>query len=473
VSLTVLLAGLAFVVLVAAIARQPLWNLRDFDQSFYSTIAYDLDRYGVFSNGVFDSVDSTRTAPPPGMFFVPGYPLLVLAAMKIAPRFAAAVRCSVEANNGGGDASACESYATPMRIIHALLLAFGVVAVAIAGKIISGRKAAFWLTGAFATASLAAEAFIFSWVMTEALTFSLYSFFALSLVLAWTRQRLAYSVLSGCLLAALCLTRLSFVILVPVTALALVISSTLYGPRRKVPAADALAFIVAVTIALGSWAARNAIFVGKLGLSEEYGSATLIERFAYNTMTPWEFVMAFPYCTPILGEFVFDEVNGADSMHRFLYATPNSFFQAGRVRRAALVKKYGRLDPVIGSILRDEMSAHWWRHLLVTIPLAWCGMWVGWAWALMTIPLFACASLVAARQRRPLLLVYATPAIIMLGLHAVVANQFTRYNLILIGPFAAGAASFISARIARLRSQRLRIDSLRLADRSRNGIELE
>jgi hypothetical protein len=61
----------------------------------------------------------------------------------------------------------------------------------------------------------------------------------------------------------------------------------------------------------------------------------------------------------------------------------------------------------------------------------------------------------------------------MLGLHAVVANQYTRYNLILIGPFAAGAASFISARIARLRSQRLRIDSLRLADRSRNGIELE
>jgi hypothetical protein len=62
-----------------------------------------------------------------------------------------------------------------MRIIHALLLAFGVVAAAIAGEVISGRKEAFWLTGAFATASLAAEAFIFSWVMTEALTFSLYN----------------------------------------------------------------------------------------------------------------------------------------------------------------------------------------------------------------------------------------------------------------------------------------------------------
>ncbi len=42
--------------------------LSDFDQSFYLTIAYDLDRYGVFSNGVFDETDSTRTAPAPACF---------------------------------------------------------------------------------------------------------------------------------------------------------------------------------------------------------------------------------------------------------------------------------------------------------------------------------------------------------------------------------------------------------------------
>ena len=31
----------------------------------------------------------------------------------------------------------------------------------------------------------------------------------------------------------------------------------------------------------------------------------------------------------------------------------------------------------------------------------------------------------------------------MLGLHAAVANQYTRYNLILIGPFSVGAAWLI------------------------------
>jgi hypothetical protein len=48
----------------------------------------------------------------------------------------------------------------------------------------------------------------------------------------------------------------------------------------------------------------------------------------------------------------------------------------------------------------------------------------------------------------------------MLALHAAVANHYTRYNLILIGPFAAGAAWIMtqivpSAVAARRRSSRL------------------
>jgi hypothetical protein len=99
------------------------------------------------------------------------------------------------------------------------------------------------------------------------------------------------------------------------------------------------------------------------------------------------------------------------------------------------------------------MRTNWWRHLLVSIPLAWCGMWAGWIVALALLPLFACASVQAIRKREPVLLLYAAPAIMMLGLHAAVANHYTRYNLILIGPAAIGAAWMISAWLqhARLR----------------------
>src|SRR5215510_3106142 len=142
-----LLGLLSFAVLVTAILAQPARTLSDFDQSFYLTIAYDLDHHGVFSNGVFDNVDSTHEVPPPGMFFVPGYPLVVLAAMKLDARFAKAAECSVIAVNQEKEASDCEPYATPVRVIHAALLALGVVAIALAAGLIFPGTRVFWITG--------------------------------------------------------------------------------------------------------------------------------------------------------------------------------------------------------------------------------------------------------------------------------------------------------------------------------------
>jgi hypothetical protein len=60
----IILALVAFGVLGLSIASQSAKRLIDFDQSFYTTIAYDLDRHGVFSNGIFDDVDSTVAVPP-------------------------------------------------------------------------------------------------------------------------------------------------------------------------------------------------------------------------------------------------------------------------------------------------------------------------------------------------------------------------------------------------------------------------
>ena len=90
-------------------------------------------------------------------------------------------------------------------------------------------------------------------------------------------------------------------------------------------------------------------------------------------------------------------------------------------------------------------------------PLGWCGMWVGWLCSLLLVPLFGWACVRAAQRSQPLLLFYAAPAVVMLCLHAVVANEHTRYNLVLIGPFSVGAAWIISEtlRNARWRSRSL------------------
>ena len=435
---------LIFAVLATAIlSRPPKW-LSDFDQAFYLTIAYDLDHHGVFSNGVFDEVNSPIAPPPPGMFFGPLYPWLVLAATKVDPRFARAVDCSVEANHKVHDGAECEVYARPMHLMHAALLALGVIAIAIAAEIMFTSAAVFWLTGVLATVTLLPDADLFAFVMTESVTFCLYSLMTLALVMGLSSAKRRYFALAGIALGLLCLARPSYQLLVLVVPVLIAVGARYAPPPKRSALIGVLAFAVSFLIVVGPWVVRNKVTVGKFALSEEYGSAALIERFAFDDMTAREFALAFPYCLPEIGEPVIDRAFGPQAMERFVYYTPRSFFHVGRLNRDKLVEAHGRLDPLIGDVIRNELRERWWRYLLVSVPLAWCGMWVGGLIGLLLVPLFAWACVEAVRRSQPLLLLYAAPALVMLGLHAAVANQYTRYNLILIGPFCAGAAWLIA-----------------------------
>ncbi|MBV9954280.1 MAG: hypothetical protein JOZ70_03420 [Pseudolabrys sp.] len=437
-------ALIVFAVLAAAILTRPAKWLGDFDQPFYLTIAYDLDRHGVYSNGALDDVDSTRAVPPPGAFFAPVYPSLLYLVGKIDPQFGRAISCVVEANQERRDVRACAVYALPMHLLHALFLAVAVLAIARAAELIRPARESFFLAGAAATAALVAEANLFSFVMTESLVFSLYSVFALLVLRAWraytVSSQLKICAMAGLLLGLLCLTRTAYAVLAP--AVAVILLAAGYWQRR-VNWRGVAVFVVATAIVLIPWALRNQISVGKFTLSEEYGAASLVERFAFNDMTPAEFVFAAPYCLPLVGPSLVGALAGDKAMSRFQWDAPGSFFETGRGKRLALVKEHKRLDPIIGTIMGQELRNNWWRHIAASIPLAWCGLWAGGMVALLLVPAFFWAGYQAVRRREPLFLVYGAPALTMLALHAAVANHYTRYNLILIGPFAVAAAWFI------------------------------
>jgi hypothetical protein len=442
-----------------SILTRPDWKLRDFDQVFYVTIAYDLDRYGTFSDGIFDPVDSSVQPARPGMFFGPVFPAMVFAVMKLDHRFAEAVHCSVDSNRGHRDESTCEAYEVPIRILNSLLLAIGAAAIGLAADLIFRRPPwTFAVAVFFATAALANEAHIFSFVMTESAIFAIYSVFAWTLLRALMRPGVSRFAIAGATLGLLSLTKPSFAVLLP-AALAIVFAFGYWITKisRNLIGTHALIFALAFMCIVAPWMVRNSISLGKFGITKEYGSAVLVERFAYDDMTAQEFFLAFPYCTPGIGDLLFDKINGSDSMHRFMYHTPGSFFHTGRERRGALIEQHGQIDPLIGELVRDEMATNWWRYLLVNIPLAWCGMWPGGIVTLLLLPLFAASALQAVRAREPTLIFYTAPAVLMLALHAAVANHYTRYNLILIGPYSVGAAWIICSTLpyARWRSRSL------------------
>ena len=442
-----------------SILSRPNWKLRDFDQVFYVTIAYDLDRYGIFSDGIFDPVDSSVQPAQPGMFFGPVFPAMVLAVMKLDHRFAEAVRCSVESDRGHRDESTCEAYEVPIRILNSVLLAIGAAAIGLAADLIFRRPPwTFLLAVLFATAALANEAHIFSFVMTESAIFAIYSVFAWTFLRALMQPGVIRFAIAGATLGLLSLTKPSFAVLLP-AALAIVFAFGHWITKisRNLIGVHSLIFALAFMCIVAPWMVRNYISLGKFELTKEYASAVLVERFAYDDMTAQEFFLAFPYCTPGIGDLLFDKVYGNDSMHRFMYHTPGSFFHTGRERRDTLIEQNGQIDPLIGQLVHDEMASNWWHYLAVNIPLAWCGMWPGGTVTLVLLPLFIASVLQAVRTREPSLIFYAAPAVLMLGLHAAVANHYTRYNLILIGPYSVGAAWIICSALqyARWRAQSL------------------
>jgi hypothetical protein len=442
----VTLALIVLVALTTAILRQtPKW-LNDFDQRVYLSIAYDIDRHGIFSNGVFDDTDSTVAVPRPGMVFSPGYPWIVFAAMKVDGRFAEAVRCAVEDSRGHRAADACEAYALPIRIVHSIFLTLGVITIACASEAIFGRRRMFWSACIFSTVALMVEADVLSYVMTESTAFALYGILAVLMLMFYATGRARFLIGGGASLGLLCLIRAEYVVLLPVLLGLLLWRERARGESLAAGIwVKAPVFALAFFMVMGPWMARNALSVGKLGITEEYGSASLIERFAFDDMSPREFALAIPYCVPAIGAPIVDALFGDDAMRRFHYDRSGSFFDVGRAARNALTAAAGKLDPVIGGVIREELRENWWRYLLVIAPLAWCGMWVGSFFGLFLLPAFALGCARAPRESRLLLLLYSAPAFMMLGLHAAVANHYTRYNLILIGPLSIGAAWFISS----------------------------
>lgn len=442
-----LFAILVFAVLLGAIGSRVPKRLNDFDQSFYLTIAYDMQRHGVFSNGIFDDVDSTSSRPQPGMFFVPVYPALILLAMKLDRRFADAVECAVLANHKKIDGSVCDIYARPINILHAALLTVGVLVIAATASLIIGAPAAFFVAGLLSMVGLVFEAELFSYIMTESISFGLFSLFGFLLMIAIRDFRALNWAAVGFTLGILCLCKPSFMALAPVTAIILCVRWWFHCPRsRSALLRNATVCALGFALVIGPWIARNGLIVGKWGLTEEYGAAALVERFSYNDMTVREAAFAFPYCLPVIGAPLVNVVADPQDMARFEWDSPGGFFEAGRARRNTLLATHTKLDPVFGGILRDELRANGIRHLLVSIPLAWCGAWVSGAWSLFMIPLFVVACFVALRRRKPLLLYYAAPAVVMIALHAAVANHYSRYNLGFIGPLAVGAAALLFAR---------------------------
>ena len=443
---------LAVLLAVGSAARPRTLDV--FDQRFYAMTAWDLVHHGVYSDGFFDKVDSSREVPPPGMFLGPGYPLLLAGMMELDPRLRENAACLVRHWSSGDVARNCPPYRGITLPVQMALCAGALAFLFAAARHLSGSPAIAALATAIGLGTLASYAKLITLAMTESLGLFLFAGAALLFLRLFQDRgpRRFLPLLAGAALGLLVLTRPSHMVLIPVALLAVAV----FAGRGR------LSWLALPLVALGlalpllPWMIRNEIVLGRFALGAGYGPAVLVERLSYNDMTARQLLASFLYWLPDFGDNLATALFGRDTVWPLDWDRPGSFYDLGQQHREAALALPGGIDAHFAAILREGILLHPVWHMLTTLSLAWRGLWIGRYWGIGMV-LLAPFGLAAARRAGRLtpLLLYAAPAWIMLLVHAGASVNQERYNLSLMlgGTIAAawGVLSLAARRMPALR----------------------
>ncbi len=435
---------LAFIAILVVLSllwpRAAVTPLSSYDQRFYLGIAYDLRQHGTFTDGFSYAGGGPGTIRPPGMRFSPLYPALLAATASVDPGLRAGMSC-VEAT-AGRDAG-CPRRAPVIRGLQFVMLAafYWMLWIAIAGA--AGSRRAAWI--GLAIGLLAAPLLLLSvnTLMTETLSLVLSAAACTLAAIAVRRppsKRARWWAVTGLVLGLCILSRPAFLYLFYASLLcgfALLLLRPAMRQRSRILAA----FVAGTALPVLPWVLRNAVVLHRAALSFGYASHTLVQRIAFDAMTPREYGMSFVCWLPD-GSGLGSLIAGRHACDRFGWDEhPDSFYSIGNgpLMQRTLAAA-GGWPHHMGYLVHHYLLAEPLRHLLVSIPLALRGMYVNHWWGVLLAPVSVWAMVRAGRCRNWPVLLLSLPAWFLLAFNAVVAVNQPRYNLLLVLPFSLAGA---------------------------------
>jgi len=403
----------------------------------YMRLADNLTHRGVLAIGAESST--------PTPFYPPLYPLLLSGIAQFDAQFASALVC-VGSKDYSFDTTDC-----PARYGTAIYFQFALGALTLT---------IIWLAGmvVFRSPLVAALAVLFAWgtgrfgfyggvFLTENLFLPLFAGASLCLVLAVRRHSFYAYAAVGVFIALAALTRPSgqYALFAIVAGLLLAGCVQLWRLRVGRLLMGAFLVVCAYTVTISPWLWRNHSEFGRPFLTEGYASFILVERTAYNDMTWREFGVSFLYWLPWPGETLARKLFDAADYRRLSFDAPDSFYVLGISKeKQALRQRFEDESDRMRYLLHEEIIGNLGKHSLVSVALAYRGVWIVKYWTLLAVPvLFYLLYGGVFRGRDPDLLVFSLPAIFMLGLHAFVSVNVHRYNIILMPSLALASGWFI------------------------------
>jgi hypothetical protein len=375
------------------------------------------------------------TPPPPGNANSPLYPALLAFAFAFDPALADSLRCVLSER---GDAAACPQDYTTIVVIQCALVVGAMLCLWFTALRLFARHAIAWGACGLALASTK-PMFYANHLLTEILVLFLFAALMAALVAVCDRGGARAWAAVGGILGALTLTRPEYLYLGGVLAL-VGCAGTVFSQRAGRGARFA-AGVLAFSIVVAPWLARNEHHFGIASITGGYGDVILAYRAGYNRMSLAEGAAAFVYWLPGHGEALAARLLPPELTAKlgtdpdsYLYHDGQEIFDAG------LAAVGGERAQLAGYLLRTEVIEHPVRHFATSLPLAWRGILAGKYLAVPGVPCLALLAIVALRRRQRALLLVLLPAGVMIGLYAAVSVSIPRYNVYLIYYYGIAAS---------------------------------
>jgi hypothetical protein len=425
-SLTALLISAIAVLALHALLNRP--QAPQNDAIRYLSLAWSIEQHGVFAEA-----RPGEPAPGPQMHYMPLYPALVALALRFDDELRRNVECALRNPDAQLEAG-CEPVFTSVVSTQLLLLSIALWIIWLLAFELSGSTRAAW-------ASLVAAA-LSRWPLEFANTFlleipliTLFAVLSLAVVRTLHTGRARWYCLVGATLGVLTLVKAVFLYVTIAFAigwvlLALALRTRGAGRARRAWVLAPLAFVVVIS----PWLARNALVLGQPVLSAGYGGDILVQRVAYNDMTPAEWGVAFVYWFPDIGDSIARRAFAPEHYARLQRVGDRSFYVVGNTTLNARTKAEARErgQSQMGYLLREYVLGNLAKHVAVTIPMAWQGLFVAKWWGVLAVACLVATAPRMIRSRRLDFAVVALAPLLVLGIHAFVSVSLPRYNLMLL-----------------------------------------
>ena len=194
---------------------------------------------------------------------------------------------------------------------------------------------------------------------------------------------------------------------------------------------SALAFYALYGLTISPWIFRNIHEFGVPAIVDGYGGFILAQRLAYNMMSWQEYWGGFLYNLPDFGDNLARSLLPAGAMDRWDWEGSHTFFRYGNdVLYKQTLAAAGSADAHVPYLLSNYLVADIWKHFAVTFAIAWRGMWPGSYFAMLGFLCFLPTCIIMyQRQAFAAFFLFSIPSIFMLGFHAFVTVNVTRYNV--------------------------------------------